>query len=210
MMKKAFAAMALAAMTMSAQAAVVINEGFDNVSGLTSSGWSIISASTPVGATGSWYQGSSSVFSAQSGDSTSYAAANYNNTTEGGTIDSWLLTPVFDASLGATVSFYLRAAGEGYADTINFGFINADGTFTSIPLTTVSAVPDSDWTQYTAWIGADSLGSVRFAFEYTGTYDTANYVGLDSLTVDVPEPASLALIAGGLLGLGAMRRRARG
>jgi hypothetical protein len=51
------------------------------------------------------------------------------------------------------------------------------------------------------------VGAARFAFEYTGTYDSANYVGLDSLSVDVPEPASMALFAGGLLGLGAIRRR---
>ena len=209
MMKKAFAAAVLAAMTMSAQAAVVLTEGFDSVPGLAASGWMFASAGTPGGATGGWYQGTTSVFGAHSGAAYSYAAANYDNAPAGGSIDSWLITPTFDASLGATVSFYLRAAGEGYADQINFGFINADGSFTGTALTSVNPVPDSDWTRYTAWIGADALGSARFAFQFTGTYDTANYVGLDTLSVDVPEPASIALLAGGLLGMGAMRRRAR-
>lgn len=210
MMKKAIAAAALAAMTLSAQAAVVVNEDFENVPGLASSGWTFINASTPGGVTSGWFQGTTTYFDAQSGVSTSFAAANFNNTAAGGTISSWLLTPTFDASRGATVSFYLRAAGEGYADQVNFGFINADGSFNSLPLTTVNPVPDSDWTLYTATVGAAAFDTARFAFQYVGTSDTANFVGLDSVTVtDVPEPASLALIAGGLLGLGAMRRRAR-
>jgi len=210
MIKKVFATAVLAAMTMSAQASVVINEGFDNVSGLASNGWVFTSAGTPGGLTNGWFQGSTGIFDAQSGAPYSYAAANFNNAPAGGTINSWLITPVFDASLGATVSFYLRAdAVDGYTDQVNFGFINADGSFTSAGLSTVNPVPVSGWTQYTAWIGADALSSARFAFQYTGAADTANYVGLDTLTVDVPEPASIALMAGGLLGLGAMRRRVR-
>jgi hypothetical protein len=209
MIKKAFAAMALAALTISAQAAVVINEGFGSVPALAGSGWIFRNASTPGGDTAGWYQGTSSVFGAQAGGITSYAAANYANTGENGSIDSWLITPEFDTRYGATVSFYLRAAGEGYADQINFGFINADGSLTSSALSAINPVPDSGWTLYSAWIGADTLASARFAFQYTGTYDSANYVGLDSVSVDVPEPASIALLAGGLLGLGAMRRRSR-
>jgi hypothetical protein len=208
MMKKAFAAAVLAAMTMSAQAGVLINEGFDNVASLASNGWLFVSNSTPGGLTPGWFQGAG-VFNAQSGNAASYAQANYNNAPAGGVIDSWLYTPTFDASLGATISFYLRAAGEGYTDQLNFGFVNADGSFTSSTRTTVNPVPVDGWTQYSAWVGAGVLNSTRFAFEYTGAADTSNAVALDSLTVDVPEPASLALIAGGLLGLGAMRRRAR-
>jgi len=209
MMKRAFATAVLAMMTMAAQASVAINEGFDNVPGLASNGWSFVNSSTPGGTTTGWFQGSIGIFDAQSGAPYSYAAANFNNAPAGGTINSWLITPVFDASLGATVSFYLRAGGEGFADQVNFGFVNADGSFTSAGLTTVNPVPDSGWTQYTAWIGADALSSARFAFQYTGAADALNYVGLDTLVVDVPEPASIALMAGGLLGLGAMRRRSR-
>jgi hypothetical protein len=204
MIKQAFAATVLAAATMSAQAGVVINEGFDSVSSLSSSGWIFTNASTPGGVTTGWYQGTSGVFEAQAGASTSYAAANYNNTVEGGTISSWLITPEFDATNGVNISFYLRAAGEGYADQIAYGFTAGTGA-----MTYVTAVPDSGWTLYTVYLAPSTLGVTRFAFEYLGTYDTANYVGLDSLTVAVPEPASLALFAVGLLGLGTLRRRVR-
>jgi hypothetical protein len=211
MMKKAFAAMALAGMAMSAQATVVINEGFENVPGLASQGWVFTNASTPGGLTPGWSQGDQNIFNAQSGSAYSYAQANYNAAAAGGNLNAWMLTSAFDATKGATVTFSLRAdALEGYFDQVNFGFVNANGTLTGLALTSVNPVPTGDWVQYTAWVGADTLSaSTRFAFQYTGAADTANFVGVDSLVVDVPEPASMMLIAGGLLGLGAARRRSR-
>lgn len=210
MIKKALAATALAGMMMSAQAGTVLSEGFENVTGLAAKGWVFANGSTPGGLTPGWFQGDQNIFGAQAGSPYSYAAANYNGAPAGGNLDAWMLTPIFDASHGATVSFYLRADHlDGYFDQINFGFVNADGTLTGLGLTSVSAVPDSDWVKYTASVGTSTLGSVRFAFQYTGAADTANYAGVDSLIVDLPEPASMALIACGLLGLGAARRRSR-
>lgn len=203
MIKKALAAMALAGMAMSAQAGVVINEGFENVAALASQGWTFTNASGST-STGGWFQGTPGPFNAQAGSVYSYAAANYNNAAAGGNIDSWLITPEFDATYGVDISFYLRAGSEaGYFDTVSYGFTGANA------LVTVTPVPTSDWTLYNVHLDAYKLGTTRFAFRYTGTTDTANYVGLDSVTVDVPEPASIALMAGGLLGLGALRRRQR-
>jgi len=187
---------------MPAFAGVVINEGFENVAGLAGSGWLFVSKSAPAGATPGWFQGNSSIFSAQSGGQDSYAAANYNNSTPGGSVASYLLTPLFDASQGADISFYLRSAGEGYTDRIAYGVVGGGA------LKLVSPVPDNGWTQYTAHIDP-TKGGTRFLFEYLGNADTLNYVGLDSVVVNVPEPASIALLCGGLLGLGAVRRRAR-
>jgi hypothetical protein len=210
MMKKAFAAAVLAAMTMSAQAGVLINEGFDNVAGLAASGWTGLNNAAATAPNG-WFQGSADVaeFNAQSGGADSFAAINFNVLGNNG--NRQLLTPEFNASGGVDISFYLRAAGDGFADLLSFGF-----TGTGATMTTVNPVPDSGWTLYSVHLDANTLGTTRFAFQYGGTFDTANYLGLDSLTIsaptaagDVPEPASLALLASGLLGLGAMRRRAR-
>jgi len=207
MMKQALAAMAIAGVTMSAQAGVLINEGFDDVAGLAASGWTFTNAGTPGGTTPGWFQGNTGIFNAQAGADDAYVAANFNSAAAGGTVDSWLVTPEFDASHGVDISFWLRAAGEGYVDQVAYGFAGATST-------TLAPVPDSGWTQYTVHLAPSTLGTTRFAFRYFGDADSLNYVGLDSLTVSapdgaVPEPASLALFAGGMLALGALRRRVR-
>lgn len=50
-------------------------------------------------------------------------------------------------------------------------------------------------------IGFDGLSSVQFK------YISGDFGAIDNLTVNVPEPSSIALLGLGLLGLGAMRRR---
>lgn len=209
MMKQALAAMIITGITMSAQAGVLIDEGFDNVGALAAGGWTLTNASTPAGATPGWFQGDLGIFGAQAGAANAYVAANFNNAAPGGTLDNWLITPEFDASRGVDISFWLRAAGDpGFTDQIGYGFVGAGAE------TIVSPVPATGWTQYTVHVDANTLGTTRFSFRYFGAADSADYVGLDSLTVtapggDVPEPASLALFAGGMLALGALRRRVR-
>lgn len=208
MMKKAFAALALAGMAMSAQAGIVTNEGFDTVygtDGLAAKGWLGVNNSSS-GEPNGWIGGNPDSFAAQSGAETSYVAANYRLAGADGTISSWLLSPVFDATGGATVTFWLRAeAYENYYDQVNFGF-NLNGQF--VNMTPVSVVPTDGWTQYTAVLDAGTVGMARFGVQYVGDFNTSNYVGLDNVTItSVPEPASLALLAFGALGLGIARRR---
>lgn len=207
MMKKALVALAISGMAMSAQAGALLNEGFDNVADLASKGWVLNNASSPAGTTG-WYQGDQSVFRAQNGAANSYAAANYNNAAAGGTIDNWLITPEFSTGInGAIVSFWLRAAEEaGYSDQIAFGFGNGSDFDLGAPVT----VGTDGWVRYTARIGGGQ-GDARFALQYTGAADFANYVGIDRLQVaEVPEPATTAILLAGAMGLALSRRRKRG
>src|SRR5262245_22376312 len=70
----------------SAQAGLLLNEGFGTV---VPAGWVATNHSNPVGSEG-WFQGNTGVFSAQAGAANSYAAANLNSADVGGNISNWL------------------------------------------------------------------------------------------------------------------------
>ena len=96
----------------------------------------------------------------------------------------------------------------GYADQFQFGFSTGStnvSDFVFGALTTAT----SDWTRFTASIkGTGDVTSMgRFAIRYVGTSDSANYIGFDTLAVNVPEPASVMLMGLGLAGLMAARRK---
>jgi hypothetical protein len=197
-------------MALSAQAGALLAEGFEDVGTLAGKGWVLKNASTPVGSTG-WYQGDQAQFAALSGAANSYAAANYNNAAAGGSLENWLITPMFSIEKGAIVSFWLRAAGaDGYSDQIAFGFGSASGALSSFALAAPVTVGTDGWMRYAVKLG-EGTGNARFALQYTGAADFANYVGVDSLMVSaVPEPSTMLSLFAGALGLALVRRRKRG
>src|SRR4051812_47408688 len=68
--------------------AVVYSQGFDTV---PPAGWTINNQSANASAAlTSWFQGNDLVFPSHSGATTSYAGANFNNTTGTNTISDWL------------------------------------------------------------------------------------------------------------------------
>jgi hypothetical protein len=208
-MKKTLIALALIGAGVSAQANEVIVENFGSVAGLPAAGWMLINASTPPGSTPGWYQGDVGIFTAQAGADESYAAANYNNAAPGGTISSYLITPTFDTSNSGSATFWARAdALAGFSDNLAFG-LSAGGidpaSFSMQPAITVAT---SGWTEYTTSWAAMGAGTVgRFVIQYTGAADLSNYVGVDSLVVNVPEPTTPLMLGIGLIGLLAARRR---
>jgi hypothetical protein len=207
-MKKTLIALALIGAAATAQANEVIVQGFNNVAALQSAGWVFNNASTPVGSTG-WYQGDVSIFTAQAGASNSYIAANYNNAAGGGTISNYLITSTFDTSNSGSASFWARAdAFAGFSDNLAFGLSTGSTDPADFTLGASFTVPTDGWTQYSmAWaaMGAGTIG--RFVIQYTGAADLSNYVGVDSLVVNVPEPTTPLMLAIGALGLVAARRR---
>jgi len=194
-----------------ANAATLLNEGFSGtLANLATAGWVITNQSSPAGST-SWFRpATTDVFAAQDG-STNYLAANYNSGVAGGTIANWLITPTFSTETAGLVNLWIRSAGdEGFTDTVKFGFSNGSSATSDFTLGSLVTVAGA-WTEYTFAYAAAGAGSIaRFAIEYTGSGDTLNQIGVDSITITtaaVPEPGTWAMFALGAAALVAVRRR---
>jgi subtilisin family serine protease/subtilisin-like proprotein convertase family protein len=179
------------------------SEGFDDIDALPALGWALINNSEPVGTTG-WFQGNPSVFSAHSGATNSYIAANFNNTSGLGTISNWLLIPEINLKNGDSFSFWTRTAtgsiwpdrlevrwsGNGGSTDVGTGALDV-GDFDTLLL---SVNPDLDaggypevWTQYTVEIsGLPEPANGRLGFRYFVTNagpsgSNSNYIGIDTV-----------------------------
>ena len=212
MIKKLMLALSFASTMGLAQAGVLLQEDFDDVSALPGQGWVLDNQSQPPGLAPGWVQGNPSVFTAQSGPDDSYIASDFNVAAEGGLVDNRLFTPVFSLENGATATFYLRSANTpGFADIVVYGY--TEGSTDPMEfIAEMVATPPNEWTLYTITIGARA-GNGRLGFVHRQPQITADYVGLDTLLIEtntpsqVPEPATLMIFGLGLAGLSLARRR---
>ena len=217
------AALALC-LTLAPLALAQLNEGFDDITTLPGAGWFETNLSSPVGTIG-YFQGNPDVFGAYEG--AGYLGVNYNSGADVATLSNWMMTPELTLDNGATVSFFTRTSeASSWPDRLeirmstNGASTNVGSSATSVgdftnlllsvnPNLTVGGYPEA-WTQYTATIsGLSAPTQGRLAFRYYVTSggpngSNSNYVGIDSFSYVVPEPASLALLALGALSL---RRR---
>jgi len=198
--------LALAGVTLAsaAQADTIYSEGFED---LANSGWILTNNSSPAGT--SWLQGANEIFTAQAGGENSYALANYLSANGSGSISNWLISPEITLAAGSTLSFYARTEDTaGYQDAFNVYFSAGSASTTSSFTALATAVTaQNGWTLYTFALPDAATG--RIAFEYSvANADNANVLGIDSVQISaVPEPSTYGLMALGLVGMAALRRR---
>jgi hypothetical protein len=195
------AVFALAAMP--ASATELLSESFDDISALQAQGWLLKNESVSLGLVPEgWFQGDASgyIFLPQSG--AGYLASNFNAASENGQMADWLITPTFSTSTAGDVTFWLRGDDfPGYQDQVAFGFSNGSDATADFTMLSPQIVQAGAWNKMTVSFAAGAPASIgRFAIEHVGSQALANYIGVDTLSIDtaeasaVPEPSTLSLI----------------
>jgi hypothetical protein len=221
---KVLLAALLACAAVPSRAGAFLYESFDNIATLPGSGWVLINNSAPPGTTG-WFQGVPAVFPAQSGAPDSYIAANFNNAGFGGNISNWLLTPVLTLNNGDFFSFFTRTEVSPFPGDIlelrlstngastNVGATASSvGDFTALLATVGSAGFPEGWTQYTVVVsGLAGPTASRLGFRYvvTDTSQNGDYIGIDTVGLNLPEPGTVLMLGSGIALLAIKYLRAR-
>ncbi|OJY18423.1 MAG: hypothetical protein BGO98_32305 [Myxococcales bacterium 68-20] len=193
----------------------VLNEGFDDITKLAEAGWLDANRSSPVGST-TWFQGNhvamGGPFNAHDGNTDAYIGANFNNTGNTGTINTWLATPSVTFGAGSSISFYTRSPNgqTRYADRVEVRVCTEApcalppdtgvGSYTTLlgsvnPSLAANGYP-ADWTKFTFTNanGIPYLGTGRIAIRYYVTSagligGNSDYIGIDRLVVNGGVPA---------------------
>lgn len=197
------------AMSCATAGAAAIDEPFTNFASGTS--WTTVNNSVPIGAK-SWFGGSGS---GQDGADGGYAAANWEDVNNLGTISSWLISPLQTSiKSGEAWSFFTRKiTTDDFADRIEFRVstngqclpgtgATSTGSFSTLLSTVnptlITGVYPTTWTKFQGVLANIPPGaSGCFAFRYFVTNGGQNgtnsqYVGVDTVKVapDTTPPAA--------------------
>lgn len=196
----------------SAQAQLILAEGFNDVAALPAAGWTFLNNSTAPGT--NWFQGNPGIFQAASGFGDSYAAANFLGTTGAtGSVSNWMITPQLSLDEFTVINLVARAAGAGFLDTLEV-LVSTTGTapanFSLVG--SYSSSTDNGWVplSFSAGLSGAAQGYIALRYFVADVATQGNYLGVDNLAVfAVPEPGSVLLMALGVAGLAGLRARRR-
>lgn len=215
------AATAVLAAGSASASTVVWSEGFDNG---VPAGWSVFNFSDFASGPG-WFQGTSSpapLFPAQSGPANGYVAsgafvgAQTPSGDPAGIVDAYLVSPTLSLDRDLRLRFWTRTVEQSaWPDYLYVGLLigNQITTLAEVnPTLSVGGYPEA-WTEFMATIdnqGAGATGNLVFNYFLPDASQVGNYIGLDSVSLQVPEPSAWLALGGCLFaaGLATSRRRA--
>jgi len=221
MTRLALAAAAAALTAGSASAATVVwSEDFN--SGVPA-GWGVFNLSDfPSGP--AWFQGSHSpapFFPAYSGPANGYVASSVfigAQTVSGdpeGEVDGYLLSPTLMLQQDMRLRFWTRTVeASAWPDYLWVGLL-INGQFTRLlevnPSLTTGGYPEA-WTEFSVYVpnqGTGVTGNLVFNYYVPDASQVGNYIGLDNVSLQVPEPAAWLAVGSALFaaGLATSRRR---
>lgn len=183
---------------------VLLAENFDDVTTLTSSGWTVTNQSNPIGGY-DWFQGDPTIFESQTGGTASYISADFGNclgAATGETISNWLISPSISLQNGDVISFYSRAVlnPAEFADRLELRLSTnptttmpvgetSVGSFTTLALTinpnlTLIGYPEV-WTKYSYTVSGIAIpANCKVAFRYFVTDAGGNGTNSDTIGID--------------------------
>jgi hypothetical protein len=155
--------------------------GDNTTAGITGRDWVWVDADG--GGTSSTFNGNTAAFTAFEGPDNGYIGQNFQGA-NGLLIDQWLISPELTVEAGDTLSFYWRAAGGAWDDSVYIKISEGGSAVGDFTLNVGRyKVPAGAWTNYTYVFATGGTKRVAFHYYHADANTHSNYWGLDYFQV---------------------------